>query len=1082
MKILVGLFAAILCADPVTVYLRYGTPAGGVRVIGVSTGSPIRLTTNESWNGLSVNDYWVTSNEDRFCTGLTGLFKVAAVTATTLDLKTTADVNVSGAGCGSWTEPDRNSINGKTRATNVTKFGLLDGAGGTTTRRLRCAVDPADPCLISVVDSVNTATVTVADGYTDELIPGTSRVGLWNVTGDVDLNGSFIVQTKNDAANTFTITTASVLDATYANSGMSLSKVAYSQNNWWAQMAGQVAAWTPSGTYNVDNGITGDSYMANPAAAALYWFTTGDPTYLPKARIALLQVEDVAFGATYCDELNVQCGATARSSVDYGRFSLHDAAMAVRILCAPLGSFVNVAGQCTTAEFTAWERKVFHNEDAGCTYPAVTAGGGAMSVSGTTATGASLSVLANGDLLFLNTTANEQNMRRVVSGGGTGTLTLNSSATFASSSNWGWAPRQTTSHCGLVEYMMHHPNSVLSYQGKYGPSAGTASYYWAFHNLQMTQYWSVFKVGLTFADISTDAKAFAQRAFAALYDGTLAFFMARGSSHMHGAAYGRDRSMNMMSEIAWTLKYQTDYPDIGLAKWTRTMMESAVYQASPNSAGDGNSLGNHGRFGILFGQAPIAMEIFSLGEIRTLPRMNPGTDEEKWYYNWLLRQSNNLDPTWLGQNSNRWSMWGVVGWNPNVVPADPPLTARVFTNDSYVDCASLGMKYCPPSNPNPSISWGASRTGFSLSNATHWLVSMMSALFIVDHDGRQLGDLRIQGGAVPNYGNCLVGDDLPDCDNGSNGDYATGTMSTMNIGVGKQYLGTAGEVSGYMDRSRVDAGNRYVTWRANMTGGITATGLTRAYVWFAHMLKASGAGIVFTVYDAAGSPAMPMKAYTHFTQNGQTISDGAGSATEGTTTCIGGLSGTDCPSRQVLSQSGSNGIIADYNFPSTGTLRVDAAGGTYTGGNGYTFRFTHGPTASATIMETVAAFRLANDLVTNTITCTVHAPTGWMGKECNGATFLAARGDVSPTSIPAFTTTGTGDILASGLAAGTYSLYKDLVETCASVVVGTDQTIFCPGVGAGSITVGAPGAGGPAGASSSRVGGGGRISGGGKIK
>ena len=78
----------------------------------------------------------------------------------------------------------------------------------------------AGSTLTSIVDSANTSTVTTSTAHglavgNEITIAGAS---------DADLNGTYYIQTVG-SATTFTITTASVTDATY-NSGLTLSTVA----------------------------------------------------------------------------------------------------------------------------------------------------------------------------------------------------------------------------------------------------------------------------------------------------------------------------------------------------------------------------------------------------------------------------------------------------------------------------------------------------------------------------------------------------------------------------------------------------------------------------------------------------------------------------------------------------------------------------------------------------------------------------------------------------------------------------------------------------------------------------------------
>jgi hypothetical protein len=76
--------------------------------------------------------------------------------------------------------------------------------------------------ITQIVDASNTGTVTVAE---DHGLSVNNRVVISGVTGDTDLNGTYIVLTV-PSATTFTITTANVTDATYNNAGITLASFA----------------------------------------------------------------------------------------------------------------------------------------------------------------------------------------------------------------------------------------------------------------------------------------------------------------------------------------------------------------------------------------------------------------------------------------------------------------------------------------------------------------------------------------------------------------------------------------------------------------------------------------------------------------------------------------------------------------------------------------------------------------------------------------------------------------------------------------------------------------------------------------
>lgn len=82
-----------------------------------------------------------------------------------------------------------------------------------------------------VVDSSNTATVTTSAAHGLQI---NNRVEIAGVTGDTDLNGTYIVLTV-PSSTTFTVTSASVTDATYNNAGITISSSAPRTNaSIWA--------------------------------------------------------------------------------------------------------------------------------------------------------------------------------------------------------------------------------------------------------------------------------------------------------------------------------------------------------------------------------------------------------------------------------------------------------------------------------------------------------------------------------------------------------------------------------------------------------------------------------------------------------------------------------------------------------------------------------------------------------------------------------------------------------------------------------------------------------------------------------
>lgn len=101
-----------------------------------------------------------------------------------------------------------------------TKLLFYTTVGGADALEYTCYANATQPEIIDsvtqIVDSSSTATVTYASAH--GLGIG-NRVVIAGVTGDTDLNGTYIVLTV-PSTTTITITSSSVTDATYNNAGI----------------------------------------------------------------------------------------------------------------------------------------------------------------------------------------------------------------------------------------------------------------------------------------------------------------------------------------------------------------------------------------------------------------------------------------------------------------------------------------------------------------------------------------------------------------------------------------------------------------------------------------------------------------------------------------------------------------------------------------------------------------------------------------------------------------------------------------------------------------------------------------------
>lgn len=1000
------------------IYLRHGLPVGGLKITGVSNGAPV-VVTFENPHGLSVGDFWTVSNEPG---SISGTFKIKAVpSAQTIALATVDGADV--AGNGGWFLADRVPVNGRSVPVtlNPQPQGLLDGPGGPTTERTRCAVDLTYSCLLSISVVGGTATANVRPGYTAELAPGVSKIGVWRAGA---LNGTYTIASKT--ATSFTFQTGSAPAGTYADVGTTVSKTAYSGSPHWELMQATHNSWidwTVPGNEN-DRGFT------RAISAALIWYVSGEPVALEKATYARLRPEDLAAGSTYCDDGIKRCSLGDRgNSLDYGRFGVVQSALATLMTW----------DQLTTAERSDYLNKLFNRKEDGCAIPELFTGTGSISANGSARiSGEGVSALALDDTVMLGLIGDERKSRRVV--GLIGPNEVETNYPFeAGTYRWQYAHRAAVSECGLIEYLGHHPANPLTYAGRYGSflynTPGTFAYEAQTQNLYLSHAWAMFRVGMMFAPFDQRARNLAERAFCFLYDYPIGFARARWAGYCQaGSAYGFYRSPWMVAEVLWTVyTATTGYPAGLVGSWLQDFLKANSFGAVPNSTGPDD------RYGILFGEGAFVPVASSMSQLGIFPRLFAGTIDEQYWRRWYGRQSGSRDAKWLGNDSGRWGWLGLIGDNPNASESDPPVTSHVFINSGQAACAGSGMKYCT-SEPSASFSWAATRTGFSMAGSD-WLVTMFGGATSADHDAIQAGDWRAvagPGGAQP----ALIGDD-------SRTSVVADTasvegMSTLKVGTRSIYYGNPSETSSYIDLSRVDPGNRYVFWRVNLAGGISPRPI-RANRWFARIMEPGEPGIVVIIDDVASEAPVPIVSFTHYGQNGQ---DG-----EGNTTCLGGCSTSQIASGRIVTRSLANTIVSQWYFPSSGTVRVDALNGSYEGGRGYTFRVTAGPSAPSRVMEAVSAHKLIRGTGTTAMSASQIVTPQWMGVDADIGTFVVPRGGVFPSNGPSFLKASAGPVLVAGLAPGLYSVVAPIGAQCASVMVDSSRVLYCGFVPAGKIDI-----------------------------
>ena len=255
-----------------------------------------------------------------------------------------------------------------------------------------------------------------------------------------------------------------------------------------------------------------------------------------------------------------------------------------------------------------------------------------------------------------------------------------------------------------------------------------------------------------------------------------------------------------------------------------------------------------------------------------------------------------------------------------------------------------------------------------------------------------------------------------------------------------------------------DSSSRYAYSMIDLSSTYQAAGnATRVQRQIAHFKKSGAQDYLVTYDDIALSGAISNgpKAYFHYTLNG--IAPATAITYNGTTKTVANVQASAKLNSAFLSTAGST----------TSALVVDNANGTYSGGNGFTFRAymcpsSNGTTcdASQTTGEWIGVFEPINGTSGSMPTLTQPTATNFRVVQiADGTTPKVAAFAQSGTTYNAlsFTSThsGTGQYLVAGMSPGTYTVTVGGTPVSGSPfsVYAGDNTIYWES-GSGAVQVG----------------------------
>ena len=795
------------------------------------------------------------------------------------------------------------------------------------------------------------------------------------------------------------------------------------------------------------NYFSGDP-MTSYADCAIRWLADGDANSLTMAKFGINHAEYVIGGSAGCDITQGYCGGRDDDS-DYARFNLIHLMQTYSI----------IRDQLTPTERKTFANKILNDNDlthngidtVQCSNQSIADGVGTLSGTGKTITisGGNTSQFTVGSILF--DVANSQ-MAIVESITDVSTFIINQDVVWSGKS-FHFSPPWTDGNCGVLWFVKHHnaappltPGQEANYTSDY-PTGNVFTY--PAGNLTYTALVGYIAIGVALADEDTRAARLLEQAYNYYIENQYVYSRISWTPFTQGgASYGQGRLHFSSTLIALMLKNSFDNgPDLTQGVYIKRQLPYWYYNYIPNWP-----------WGLSF--EDIYYPVYEQAPLRSLfatTWLYKNTKEAD-YANYFFRNiRNDFVAGELDNNSGSYLLYSYMFTDPaqtksNLTSAP---TQYLFKDTDYGLCASLGLN-CDQSKVNvfgadlSKVAYGKviTRTGWGANDN----VILLQASYNdgTDHSGAgNWGSMHI-------YRNdYLLAGDRP----AGNGNLANDNLIELNSGNNSWINGNH---PGYATIDRWagvnptgDSLSRYSYALLNLTEVYNSSeGANLVNREVVHLKKTGGQDYLINYDDVITNSPGSKKAYYHYSLNGLTSPVSY-----------------DAVTRRVINTQANSMLITQFlpvNGNNSIALTKENADGSYTGGEGNTYRVTLSPsvdgtsaTATSTTFESIS-IHLA---VSNTSSVMPNLTQPVCTSIGGNATAVEIHDNIPKVAIFArqgvllnqisLTTThvGIAQYLATGLEPGTYNVTVNGNPVLTGTVIKSDDNSLYFETASGNIVI-----------------------------
>lgn len=691
------------------------------------------------------------------------------------------------------------------------------------------------------------------------------------------------------------------------------------------------------------NLVTAERFGTCANAALLWWSQGGsaqnpiDPSgYLALAKYCLNHVEDFYGGSFGCDTAFQYCGRAISSDGDYAGMRLHNIAIAYTIVRS-LG--IDTPNGLSTAQVTAFANKVLNDRSTSHNGIDVsdceTDGRGVQpmtvqpaTVSATVnATAVTFSVpvtLAAGGVLLPSPPTVYQSVVGIMTGGVNGTTgTLTAPAKYSYAGSFYYSPPLTGNPCGLIWVQRHSNTSPpmgsnpAAYATDYSATAGIMS---GPSNLAFATVEGYLALGLALADDDARARTLVTQAYDYFLHKQLDFALSMYDGlNTSGPAYMWDRQAFVLASVALMIRRSVNGGPISAGpNLLLNQARTAYYWREPWAPYRPPPWGANADFDQGYALYPA-----SRGVTATYAwLLDAAQPTEAAYLSWYLADRGDFTTPYFDINNASYATFPFMLWDPASTKTAPSAlpTQYHFTAVDAPYCLTLGLAcfanygwdhMVSRSDWTPTATMLTTNGGFLL-NVDHTDTLNGFSYYIGRRVQLMSGDAQFLSNGLPWGG---VGTDNL---------ISIGGDVTYGVPQPAEYGNVATPTT--TERWAGDAQGRYAYILHDILGAYKpAANIVTAQREVAH-LKKSGAQDYVISHDVVSlSTPGPMKAFWHYTKNGQACA---------------GIMRYDSAGRRVTNTQSASQVMSVFLPGGVGPIALtnDAPDFSYPSGFGYTCR------------------------------------------------------------------------------------------------------------------------------------------------